>query len=66
LGYAAVDFGSCYNSAAGKVVWVVSREQGRIVAYDEEDGLLLSFKSVVADAQTALKQLLPAHVSQVG
>jgi hypothetical protein len=64
-GYAALDFGSRYRVAAGKVVWVVSREQGRIVAYDEEDGLLLSFKTV-ADALTALRRLLPANEAGVG
>ena len=62
--YAALDAGSCFDVAAGEAVWVISREGGRIVAYDEEDGVLLSFKSV-ADALTAFRRLWPLEQAQV-
>ena len=62
-GYAALDFGSCYGIPQGAAVWVVSREQGKVVAYDEDDGALLSFKTV-EEALAAFRRLLPAKQSQ--
>jgi hypothetical protein len=63
--YAALDLGPCYGIADGDAVWVVSREQSRIVVYDEEDDMLLSFKTV-AEFLTAFRRLIPARQSQVG
>jgi hypothetical protein len=63
--YAVLDAGPCYDFAPGEAVWVISRERSRIVAYDEEDGVLLTFKDV-ADALTAFKRLLPAERAQAG
>jgi hypothetical protein len=64
-GYAALDLGSCFDMASGEVVWVISRERSRIVAYGEEDGVLLSFRTV-EDALTALRRLLPVKDFQAG
>lgn len=58
--YVALDFGPCYEIPAGEAVWVVSREQGKLIAYDEEDDVLLRFKSV-ADAIVAFHRLMPAQ-----
>ena len=63
--YATLDLGRCYGLAAGEAVWVVSREQSQIFAYDEEDGLLLSFKTV-ADALMAFRRLLPPRHAEIG
>jgi hypothetical protein len=63
--FAVLDAGSCYDFAPSEVIWVISRERNRIVAYDEEDEVLLTFKNV-ADAVTTFKQLLPAKRAQVG
>ena len=60
--YAALDLGSYYDMGAGEVVWVVSREQGRIVVYDEEDGVLLSF-TTFGDVLVALKRALSRNTS---
>jgi hypothetical protein len=62
--YAALDLGACYGIPEGEAVWVISREQSRIVAYDEEDEVLLSFKTV-DEALTAFKRLLPATYCKV-
>lgn len=63
--YVAIDLGSCYDRASGESVWVISREQSRIIAYDEEDGMLLSF-GTVADVLTALRKFIPINNSGVG
>ena len=63
--YVALDFGPCFEMAAGEAVWVVSWEHGKVVAYDEEDGALLAFKTV-ADALTAFRRLLPTKHSRFG
>lgn len=63
--YAALDLGSCYGAGEGEAVWVISRERGRVVAYDQETGALLFFKTV-DDVIAAIKGLLPVDRSQVG
>ena len=62
--FAALDLGPCYGLPDGQAVWVISREQSRIVAYDEEDDMLLSFKTT-AEAIAALGRLLPSKQSLV-